>query len=122
MRHFDFTPLNRSAIGFDRLAHFFNEAQRAEAAPSYPPYNIELVAVNRGEIGQRAGIDNRRGIITGHMHRRAIFIGAIKLGNRNLACRRAHGIDRRNHFTVGLVLTQIAKLGSIISAPARAYD
>ena len=58
MRHFDFTPLNRSAIGFDRLAHFFNEAQRAEAAPSYPPYNIELVADDKYRITMAlAGFD-----------------------------------------------------------------
>ncbi|MDO8178771.1 MAG: Hsp20 family protein [Undibacterium sp.] len=58
MRHFDFTPLNRSAIGFDRLAHLFNEAQRAEAAPSYPPYNIELVAEDQYRITMAlAGFD-----------------------------------------------------------------
>ncbi len=43
MRTFDLAPLYRSAIGFDRLAHLLNEAQRADARPSYPPYNIELV-------------------------------------------------------------------------------
>lgn len=58
MRHFDFTPLNRSAIGFDRLAHLFNEAQRAEAAPSYPPYNIELIAEDKYRITMAlAGFD-----------------------------------------------------------------
>lgn len=34
MRNFDFAPLYRSAIGFDRLAHLFNEAQRTDAAPA----------------------------------------------------------------------------------------
>lgn len=58
MRHFDFTPLNRSAIGFDRLAQLFNEAQRTEAAPSYPPYNIELVAEDKYRITMAlAGFD-----------------------------------------------------------------
>jgi molecular chaperone IbpA len=50
MRNLDFAPLYRSAIGFDRLAHLFNETQRAEAAPSYPPYNIELVAEDKYRI------------------------------------------------------------------------
>jgi molecular chaperone IbpA len=50
MRNFDFAPLYRSAIGFDRLAHLFNEAQRAESAPSYPPYNIELLAEDQYRI------------------------------------------------------------------------
>jgi molecular chaperone IbpA len=42
MRTFDLTPLYRSAIGFDRLVNLLE--QRAEAAPSYPPYNVELVS------------------------------------------------------------------------------
>jgi len=47
MRTFDFTPLYRSAIGFDRIAQLFDEAQRAESLPSYPPYNIELMAEDK---------------------------------------------------------------------------
>ena len=50
MRTFDLAPLYRSAIGFDRLATLLNEAQRAEAQPSYPPYNIELVAEDQYRI------------------------------------------------------------------------
>ena len=36
----DFTPLFRTAIGFDRLARIMDTAQDASAVPSYPPYNI----------------------------------------------------------------------------------
>lgn len=50
MRTYDFTPLYRSAIGFDRLAHLFDEAARADAQPSYPPYNIELVGEDKYRI------------------------------------------------------------------------
>jgi molecular chaperone IbpA len=46
MRTFDLTPLYRSGIGFDRLAHLLNSAD----APSYPPYNIELVAEDQYRI------------------------------------------------------------------------
>ena len=38
---YDFAPLFRTAIGFDRLARLVDTAQEAAAAPSYPPYNIE---------------------------------------------------------------------------------
>ena len=48
MRTFDLTPLYRSAIGFDRLVNLLE--QRAEAAPSYPPYNVELVAEDKYRI------------------------------------------------------------------------
>jgi molecular chaperone IbpA len=38
---FDFTPLFRSTIGFDRLARMVDSATRFESVPAYPPYNIE---------------------------------------------------------------------------------
>ena len=37
---FDFSPLFRTAIGFDRLASLMDTAQEAASAPAYPPYNI----------------------------------------------------------------------------------
>ncbi|KAF0813491.1 Small heat shock protein IbpA [Andreprevotia sp. IGB-42] len=50
MRSFDFSPIYRSAIGFDRVAQLFDEALRTESAPSYPPYNIELVTEDQYRI------------------------------------------------------------------------
>ncbi len=42
MRTFDFAPLYRSTVGFDRLANILDHALRADgSANSYPPYNIE---------------------------------------------------------------------------------
>jgi molecular chaperone IbpA len=42
MRHFDFTPLYRSTIGFDRLANILDQVMSADPGQnSYPPYNIE---------------------------------------------------------------------------------
>ncbi|MGD1934516.1 MAG: Hsp20 family protein [Candidatus Phaeomarinobacter sp.] len=47
MRAYDFSPLYRSAIGFDRLAGMLDSASRLDAqAPSYPPYNVERVDEN----------------------------------------------------------------------------
>lgn len=58
MRQFDFAPLYRSAIGFDRLAQLFDDAQRSEAATQYPPYNIELVGEDKYNITMAvAGFD-----------------------------------------------------------------
>ena len=37
---FDFSPLFRTAIGFDRMASLMDTAQEAASAPAYPPYNI----------------------------------------------------------------------------------
>ncbi|HVC54797.1 MAG TPA: Hsp20 family protein [Stellaceae bacterium] len=42
MDRFDFSPLFRSTIGFDRLARMVDSAARVDAgALSYPPYDIE---------------------------------------------------------------------------------
>jgi molecular chaperone IbpA len=42
MRTFDFAPLYRSTVGFDRMFSMFDELSGAEGStPSYPPYNIE---------------------------------------------------------------------------------
>ena len=42
MRDFDFSPLFRSAIGFDRLPSLLDTAMRTNGtAETYPPYNIE---------------------------------------------------------------------------------
>lgn len=51
MRTFDFSPLYRSAIGYDHLARLLDDSLRGEAAaPSYPPYNVELVEENKYRI------------------------------------------------------------------------
>ena len=42
MDGFDFSPLFRSTIGFDRLFRLLDAASRVDgASPSYPPFNIE---------------------------------------------------------------------------------
>lgn len=46
----DFSPLYRSFIGFDHLAGLIDKASRADKQPSYPPYNIELIAEDRYRI------------------------------------------------------------------------
>ena len=45
MRHFDLTPFYRSTVGFDRLFNLLDQTN-AEAAPGYPPYNIERTGEN----------------------------------------------------------------------------
>ena len=41
MRTFDLAPLYRSTVGFDRLFSMLDNAAGFDAAPGYPPYNIE---------------------------------------------------------------------------------
>lgn len=50
MNRFDFSPLYRSTVGFDRLFHLLDSAPALDgAAGGYPPYNIE----RRGENDYR---------------------------------------------------------------------
>jgi len=41
MNAIDFSPLLRTAIGFDRFARLLDGARVQSDAPAYPPYNIE---------------------------------------------------------------------------------
>jgi molecular chaperone IbpA len=41
MRTVDLSPLYRTIVGFDRMAHLIETANRLDAAPGWPPYNIE---------------------------------------------------------------------------------
>jgi molecular chaperone IbpA len=41
MNTFDFSPLFRSTVGFDRLSRLVDAATRGDEGVTYPPYNIE---------------------------------------------------------------------------------
>ena len=49
MRTYDFSPLWRSTIGFDRLFDLAQNAQQS-VEDNYPPYNIERLAEDRYQI------------------------------------------------------------------------
>ncbi|TNC14147.1 Hsp20 family protein [Methylobacterium terricola] len=50
MRQFDLAPLYRSTVGFDRLFSALDQFVTSDAAPTYPPYNIERTAENAYRI------------------------------------------------------------------------
>jgi molecular chaperone IbpA len=50
MRTYDFSPLWRSTVGFDRLFDLAEMAQRAGGEDHYPPYNIERLTDDRYQI------------------------------------------------------------------------
>lgn len=50
MRSMDFSPLYRSAVGFDRLANLLEAASKLDGPNGYPPYNIETVGENAYRI------------------------------------------------------------------------
>jgi molecular chaperone IbpA len=50
MRTIDFTPLYRSAVGFERLERLLESAARASQDNGWPPYNIETTGENAYRI------------------------------------------------------------------------
>ena len=52
MRTYDFAPLWRSSIGFDRLFDLINDTERLDSQDNYPPYDI----VRTGEDSYRISL------------------------------------------------------------------
>ena len=50
MTTFDFSPLFRTSVGYDRLASLLNSANRVEQNGGYPPYNIVSSGENQYRI------------------------------------------------------------------------
>ncbi|MCA0271004.1 MAG: Hsp20 family protein [Proteobacteria bacterium] len=51
MRTYDFSPLYRATVGFDRVADLMDRVLSADVAhPTYPPYNIEKTDENAYRI------------------------------------------------------------------------
>jgi len=50
MRTYDFAPLWRSSVGFDRLFDLINDTQRLDAQDNYPPYDIVRTGENAYRI------------------------------------------------------------------------
>lgn len=66
MRNPDFSPLYRSAIGFDRLFNLLETGQ-TQSNGGYPPYNVELVDENQYRIAIAvAGFAEQELEITAH--------------------------------------------------------
>jgi molecular chaperone IbpA len=49
MRNFDFAPLWRSTVGFDRIFDLIDETQRT-VEEHYPPYNIERLGEDHYQV------------------------------------------------------------------------
>jgi len=50
MTTFDFSPLYRTSVGFDRLASLMSSATRQDQGNSYPPYNIVVTSEDHYRI------------------------------------------------------------------------
>jgi molecular chaperone IbpA len=72
MRTFDFSPLFRSTVGFDRLFDLLDSIPQYETAQTYPPYNIERtddthyrITVAVAGFGEKElNVEVREGVLT----------------------------------------------------------
>lgn len=72
MRSFDFSPLFRSTVGFDRLLDLLDSIPQYETAQTYPPYNIErtdethyrITLAVAGFAEKELNLEVREGVLT----------------------------------------------------------
>jgi molecular chaperone IbpA len=50
MTTFDFSPLFRTSVGYDRLASLMNASSRCETGNGFPPYNIQKAGEDQYRI------------------------------------------------------------------------
>jgi len=55
---YDFSPLYRSMIGFDRMANLIETTMRSEGGETYPPYDIQKIGENTYRVRLAAGMRN----------------------------------------------------------------
>ncbi|MCO1333282.1 Hsp20 family protein [Microbulbifer sp. OS29] len=96
MRNFDFSPLYRSAIGFDRMANLLDAMSSSEQKqPSYPPYDIELTGDDSYRITMAvAGFEQSELDIQVEQNR--LLINGTKPGNDSQGNYLHRGIAARN--------------------------
>src|SRR3954463_440170 len=89
----DYTPLYRSAVGFDRLFQMLDAAASQDQGSGYPPYNIEQTDENnyRVEIAvagfkpEELNIEVKEGVLTVQGRRTANDAADRKFLHRGLA-------------------------------------
>lgn len=97
MTTFDFAPLYRSTVGFDRLASLLDSVSNERAQPSYPPYNIELLDQDKYRITMAvAGFEEADIVITSETNLLTISAAKADKGDDNQRNYLHQGIAERN--------------------------
>jgi len=72
MRNFDFSPLFRSTVGFDRVLDLLDSVSRYDTTQTFPPYNIErtdeshyrITVAVAGFAEKELNVEVRDGVLT----------------------------------------------------------
>jgi molecular chaperone IbpA len=109
MRTFDFTPLWRSTVGFDRLFDLMDESLRSTGEDNYPPYNIERKGEDHYQIALAlAGFRPEEVTITAEQNTLTVEGEKADKGDRQYL---HHGISARSFRRV-FNLADYVKVGS----------
>jgi len=83
MLNYDFTPLSRSFVGFDRMAGLIDNAAKLSGSDNYPPYNIGQISEDEYliELAVAGFGDTDLNIET---HENVLTIIGTKAANENL--------------------------------------
>jgi molecular chaperone IbpA len=120
MRTFDFTPLYRSAVGFDRLASLLESAARTEPASNWPPYNIETTGEDSYRVelavagfkSDELSIEVKENLLTVTGRKTANDDGARQFLHRGLAER---DFERRFQLADYVVVTDASLENGLLS-------
>jgi molecular chaperone IbpA len=75
MTTFDFSPLYRTSVGFDRLASLMSSATRQDQGNSYPPYNILITSEDHYRITMAVAGFSENDIDITSEHNRLVVTG-----------------------------------------------
>jgi len=75
MTTFDFSPLYRTSVGFDRLASLMSSATRQDQGNSYPPYNIRITSEDHYRITMAVAGFSENDIDITSEHNRLVVTG-----------------------------------------------
>jgi len=78
MTTFDFSPLYRNSVGFDRFASLLNAASRQEQGTSYPPYNIRTLGEDHYQITMAVAGFSEKDLDITTEHNRLLVTGEVK--------------------------------------------
>jgi len=81
MRTYDFAPLFRSSVGFDHMARVLDSLSASEAAPAYPPYNIEKTGEDQYRITMAVAGFGEKDIEIRTQDNKLVIAGRIEKGD-----------------------------------------
>lgn len=95
MRQYDFSPLYRSTVGFDRLFSLLDQVTGPESGQTYPPYNIERTGENAYRITMAVAgfgeadlsLESRENVLTVKGERQVEEKAATEVLHRGIAAR-----------------------------------